>query len=486
MSSPFHGLNIGLSAVQAQQRAMELVGQNVANANTPGYSRQRVNLTPATTQLNPTLEGYPSPPSTGSGVDVVSIRRVSTGVLARQLRNETASLREWEARQDGLTRIEGVFQDLSGQGLNSTLDAFWSAWRELAATPDETGARLTVIERGQQVAQQFNVIASRLTELQAGLDDQASTLVEQVNGKAEEVAKLNHQIRLAVAMDQQPNELLDRRDQLVKEIVETTGATVEEHVDTEGANWGVKIKLGGEYLVDIDPSQGTADDVFISNALATREDTGTLVIQWAGGADISQTELGGQLRGLLEVRNTAIPEQLSRLDSLAQALEDGVNAQHTSGYDADGNAGLDFFSGSDASDLTVNSLITGDATPARRIAAASTTGAPADGSNALELARVAEDSTLTGLGGNTIGGFHHQLVVDLGLNVEEADKQVQGQESVVAFLNNQREAIAGVSLDEEAVNLIKAQRAFHAAARVITSMDELLGRLINGMGIVGR
>lgn len=451
MSSSFQGLFIGLSAVQAQQRAMEIAGQNVANVNTPGYSRQRVTLTPLGDQLTSTLEGFPPTPQAGSGVDLVSIQRIGMGVLARQLRSETATLREWEARQDGLTRLEGLLQDLTDQGLSHTLDAFWSAWRDLAANPQEMAARLKAISHGQQLAQSFNLTSDRLVALQSSLDDQVAGLVDQVNEKATRVAELNRQIRVALATDQQPNELLDQRDLLVTEIVEAAGASVVENEDGT-----VTAKIGDQALVD------GVDAYTLTNA---------------------RIASGGKLRGLIHVRDVVIPEQLNALDTLAVALKEGVNAAHTAGYGADGSTGFNFFEGMSATDLTVNPAIADDP---YLVAAASTADAPADGSNALELAGVADVRTLPGLGGNTIGGFYHQQVSALGLLTQEADEQVAGQEAVVTFLDNQRAAISGVSLDEEAVNLIQFQRAYQAAARVITSVDEMLGRMINGMGIVGR
>lgn len=452
MSSSFQGLTIGLSALQAQQRAMEVAGQNIANVNTPGYSRQRVALAPASTQWAPSLEGFPQSLLVGSGVDLTAIQRISAGLLIRQLRSETATLRQWEAFRDSVTRVEGVLQDLGSHGLGDTLDAFWSAWRELAAAPQETAMRLTVIDRGRQLAQQFNLIYERLTELQSSLDEQIASVVEEVNDRAVQVADLNRQIRLALAMDQQPNELLDRRGQLVKELVEATGAGV-----VENADGTLNVELTGQTLVD-----------------------GVTANAMTAGPD------GGKLQGLIDVRDTVIPNQLTALDELAVALIEEVNAIHTGGFDLDGAAGLDLFTGTGASDLALNAAITDNP---RLIAAADTdgggAGAPGDGDNALELAGLA-DQRLTSLGDNTIGGFYRQMSVDLGLIVQEADEQTEGQAAVVAFLENQRASIAGVSLDEEAVHLIESQRAYQAAARVVTSVDQMLDRLINGTGIVGR
>ncbi len=467
MSSPFTGLLIGLSALQAQRQAMEVAGQNVANANTPGYSRQRVELSAKPTFWTPTLEGSPPGTQMGIGVDVQTIRRIGMGLLARQLRNETATLRYWEAYRDGVTRIEGTFQALAGSSLGDALDAFWAAWRDLAAAPQEMAMRLAVVERGQQVAVQLNQLYDRLEALQGSLNDQVANLVEEINAKATEVADLNRQIRIALAMGQQPNELLDRRDLLVRELVETTGASVVDNGDGT-----VTLSLGTRALVDgTDANELTAVD----------PGTGLYVVRWA--ADNSDADVeGGKLRGLLDVRDTLIPDQLTALDELAVALRDGINAVHSAGYGLDGTTGLAFFQGAGASDLAVNSTLVNDP---RQVAAASISNAPGDGSNALALAGVADERLLAGAT-TTIGEFYRELVTRLGLQVEEAEDQVNGQEAVVTFLENQGQAIAGVSLDEEAVHLIEAQRAYQAAARVITSVDQMLDRLINGTGVVGR
>ncbi|MBS1253991.1 MAG: Flagellar hook-associated protein 1 [Anaerolineales bacterium] len=472
MTSPFHGLAIGLSALQTQQRAMEVAGQNMANVDTPGYSRQRVELSPSAAQSTPTLEGFPQLPETGAGVDLLTIRRVRSELLDRQVRNESATLHEGEAFRDGVTRVEGALQDLSGQGLGDALDAFWSGWRELAAAPQEAAARLGVIDRGRQLAQRFNSINDGLAGLQTSLDDQVAGVVGEVNDNATQAADLNRQIRLALVMNQQPNELLDRRDQLVREVVETTGAGVVENDDGT-----VTVSLGTRALVD-------GVDAY---ALTTNPDPGTglRVIQWSADST-DATISGGELRGLLDVRDSVIPDQLTSLDELAVALRDEVNTVHTGGYDLGGTAGLDFFEGAGAADLAVNSTVADDPD---LVAAAETDGggggAPGDGENALAMADRA-DQSLAALSDNTIGGFYRQMVVELGLTIQGADEQVEGQGAVVTFLENQAESVAGVSLDEEAVHLIESQRAYQAAARVITSVDQMLDRLINNTGIVGR
>jgi flagellar hook-associated protein 1 FlgK len=452
MSSSFHGLTIGLSALQAHQRAMEVAGQNVANVNTPGYSRQRVELSPAYTLRMPTLDGTPKPPQTGSGVDLTAIRRLTDGLLARQLRNESAGLHQWEAYRDGLGRIEGIIQEQSEQGVAATLNELWLAWRELGSAPQETAIRLKVIDSGQRLAQQLNLIYNRLTELQDILDDQVTNITAQVDDKATQVAELNRQIRLLLSLKEQPNELMDRRDQLVREIVETTGATV-----VENADGTLNVELTGQTLVN----------GITANALTSNPD-------------------GGKLQGLIDVRDTIIPDLLTALDTLAVTLRDEVNAVHTGGFDPDGVAGLAFFQGTGAADLAVNATIANDP---RRIAAANTdgggSGSPWDGDNALDLANLAEQS-FAALGSTTIGGYYLQTVINLGLKLQEADEQVDAREAVVQFLENERESISGVSLDEEAVKLIESQRAYQAAARVITSVDEMLDRLINGTGLVGR
>ena len=467
MSSAFTGLLIGLSALQAQRQAMEVAGQNVANANTPGYSRQRVELTARPTLWTPTLEGSPPYALIGTGVDIETVRRIGIGVLARQLRNESATWRYWEAFRDGVTRVEGAFQALAGASLGDALDAFWAAWRDLAAMPQEMSTRLAVLARGQQVATQLNQLYDRLETLQSSLDSQVVTLVEELNTKAAEVAELNRQIRIALAMGQAPNELLDRRDLLVRELVETTGATVVENDDGT-----VTVSLGTRVWID-------GSDV---NELTTVDPgTGLRAIRWA--ADNSDATIaGGKLRGILDVRDTLIPDQLTALDELAIALRDRINTLHSGGYGLDGSTGLNFFQGSGAADLAVNPTLSADA---QKVAAASTSGAPGDGSNALALAAVADEALLTGAT-LTIGEFYRKQVAQLGLQAEEAEIQTDGQEAVVAFLDNQAQAIAGVSLDEEAVHLIEAQRAYQAAARVVTSIDQMLDRLINGTGVVGR
>ena len=457
----FSGLQIGLSALISQQLLQETIAHNVANVNTKGYSRQRAMLV-ALPPSNP----YSVVPQTGLGVAVGEIRRSASVLLNRQIEREGGSLAYWTAVRDGMGGIESLFLEPGEYGLQATIDNFWTAWRDLSIDPTSAAARANVRQAGEAVAtalqRTYQGVANTLNQWDLELSFSAA----RIGLLAGQIAALNEQIRKAVAAGDPANDLRDQRDMLLQELSRL--ARVQSGENADGT---LLVILGGHILVG---ASGATRIEVQTGADGFKE------LVWSDdGSRVVARE--GTLGATLSLRDWARNTVLVGLDRLASALIQTVNERHEAGYTPDNRTGISFFAGAGAGDIRVSDAVRSDL---GAIAVAAGPDSPGDGRIALDIANLQREE-ITSLG-DTAGGFYGTLVARLGLDVEQANNMVKSQEALVQFLNASRESLAGVSLDEEAVQMLGAQRAYQAASRVITAVDEMLDRLINNTGLVGR
>ncbi len=477
MPSPFAGLNIGLSGLIAAQTAMTTSAHNVANANTPGVSRQRVNLVASPPYTYPAFNRSGLPGQIGTGVSVASIERVRDAFLDLQIRGELPLQAQWETTRDELGKIETIFPEPSTSGLGSVLNKFWAGWQDLANDPSSGASRSTLIEQAQTLASTFNSYANQLASEVSNVDYQVGQQVSQINDLAAKIASLNGQIQRVQVTGDNANDLADQRDLLLDQLNAITHVSVAQQADGT-----VSVSIGGTDLVSSSRAR----------LLSTRHDAaGHLVPTWSTGGDV---KLGaGSLSAYMNLRDTVLPGYQSQLDTLAQGVADAVNALHVKGVDATGQQGLDFFTYDAtkgvAATLAVNAVIAGDP---QRVAAAATSAAsppaappPGDATIAGQIADLAT-ARLFGGGTQTSTDFYAGLVGTIGADSKQAQDMAGNEQLVVASLTTRRESTSGVSLDEEATDMLRFQHAYQAASRVITSMDEMLNTLINGTGLVGR
>ncbi|HEY64319.1 MAG TPA: flagellar hook-associated protein FlgK [Caldilineae bacterium] len=456
MTSSFFGLQIGLSALRAHQRSMETITHNIANVNTEGYSRQEVSLASRWLPIEQRSGGG----FLGAGVDVVDVRRYASRFLTEQIRRESGEKARWEVLSDALSQVQVIFNEPSEEGLGAALDRFWGGWKDLGTDPTNFALRARLREIAEELASLIRQKYQELLALREELNRRIRDAVRQVNDLAAHIANVDRQIRQGTGIAGAPNDLLDERDRLLTEL----GRVIRISVSTR-EDGSVTVSVGGHLLI----SKQGAHEIAEGADLVWAED----------GAPVRV--LGGELAGLLEARDVEVPSYIDRLNELTHALITGVNSVHRNGYGLNNATGLDFFSGTDASDVAVAAPILEDLD---NIAAASAPEAPGDGSQALEIAALADQPLLSE--GATPGTFYSTMVALIGIGVRQADAVTRNQSVLLRHLEERREAISGVSLDEETVKLVASQRAYEAAARVITAMDEMLDRLINSTGVVGR
>lgn len=478
MSSIFFGLEIGRRGLQAQQRALDVTAHNVANANTPGYTRQEAVMAAADPIPVPSLHMPSGAGQLGTGVEITAIRRLRDAFIDLQIRNESRSLGYWEARQENLNKIEGIFNEPSDSGLQSVFELFWQSLEELSKNPESLAARSLVLERAQTLTETFNHLDSRLQELQQDLNATVKIKVDEINSLGRQIADLNQQILKIEVMGARANDLRDRRDLLVDQLAKIVPVQVQE--DGRGV---LTVTLGGCPLV-----QGAQ----LNRLAVVENDPGFYDVVWETPKGREVAVDGGYLGGLLEMRDDYIPDLREKLDNLAAEFAKEFNVIHSRGYDLNGDQGVNFFVNGEK---TAPDDITADIT-AGNIAlnpellghpekiAAATQIEKGDGSNALALAGL-KHQTIDGLG-TTFDDYYRSTIGVLGVDAQQAVRMKENQELLVSQLENNRQAVSGVSLDEEMINMIKFQHAYSAASRLITALDEMLEIIINRMGVVGR
>ncbi|WP_409273941.1 flagellar hook-associated protein FlgK [Neobacillus sp. SCS-31] len=483
MYSTFHGLEVGKRAILSQQTALTVTGHNIANANTKGYTRQEAVLSATTPLSSPGIQNGTLPMQLGTGVEVSEFRRIREGFLDKQYQSVQQQAGYWDAKSGSLSALESIFDDLSDGGLDGSIQRFWQSLQELAKRPDDLSVRVVAAASGKEVADRLNQIHSDIGMIETSIADQLSSKAGEINSTAEEIADLNLKIAQVVAGGNQPNDLLDRRDMLLDKLSRL--------VD-------IKTSQGeyGQVNVTIDTSQlingGSVDKSFGFDKLTK---TATM-----GGAPV--TLKGGEVQGLLETYgNTSngtttvtIPELKEKLDALAMAIAKGINDIHSS---SDAKS-LEYFDSStppepilffvdkidstkppsSAGSIIINPLLI--ESPAKLAAAKDNIG---DGSKALEMSEALQGQDKIEFGETTVSFsvFYKIIIGKLGTEIQAAKNSGDNANAMVQQVENQRQSVSGVSIDEELTNMVRFQQAYNAAARYVSAVNEMLNVLINGM-----
>jgi flagellar hook-associated protein 1 FlgK len=480
-------LSIARTAILAHQTAVDVISQNVANAETEGYSRQRAELAASP----PQQFGFGS---VGTGVQVANVVRLRESLLDSAYRREAASAEGFSLRREVMTQIEGIFGEPSDQAMSNALDAFWSSWGDLANNPSSAGAQSLVRQRGAEVASTLNRFSSRLGDIETSIADRLTNSVNEVNRLAAQLADLNGQITSAEVAGTQAPDLRDSRDRVADQLSKLAGARV-----LQQNNGTYAFLIGGVSITD----GVTARPIELRAGIPAS-------LGLVGGTD-ALPQAGGALGEMLTLLNTDVPDIRSRLDQLAKGLVNGVNYMHASGWtaagDALGNANwnvatppigsrVNFFDPAKTTAATI-SISAEVAASATVIASGTTQNAPGDNSLALAMAGLRTTSGITALqtsmgaaafaaqvgltGSDTYGDSFRGTVTNVGLRVREADNSATVYSTLADQAENRRSSASGVSIDEELTLLLRHQQAFQAASRLVTTADEMARTLLDMM-----
>ncbi|WP_338751635.1 flagellar hook-associated protein FlgK [Bacillus sp. FJAT-52991] len=504
MRSTFHGLETAKRGMFTQQSALYTTGHNISNANTPGYTRQRVNF--QTTQPYPGVGMNRSqiPGQMGTGVEAGSVQRVRDGFLDTQFRGQNQTLGYYEAKASALSQMEGILNEFSTDGISKVMGQFWQSLHDLSGNPESGGPRTVVLERGKAVADTFHYVYNSLTTIKKDLGNEIGVSVKEINSLLKQISDVNKQIGEIEPHGYLPNDLYDRRDNLVDQLSKYVNIKVEKvppKTPPEGnaspiAEGQYNIKLigkdgseQGDLVIGDKPSVIGIDPATDLNGDGVLEINDNIQNITLNGAAISVSDFSpGKLKGIIETfgygaDEGAYPEMLKQLDKMAYEFAKAFNEQHEQGVDLNGAKGKPFFDGVTSEKGAAANIGVAIKDP-NEIAAGTKPGEKGDGSNALALAKVKE-KPLAGLGNTTVDAFYQGMVGRLGVDTQEAKRQASNNAILLQSIEGNRQSISSVSLDEEFTDMIRFQHAYNAAARNITAVDEMLDKIINGMGRVG-
>ncbi|MDD2457527.1 MAG: flagellar hook-associated protein FlgK [Eubacteriales bacterium] len=495
MSSTFSGFDIARKALSVSQKAMDVTGHNIANANTPGYTRQRLVVASVEATGIQSRFAVSERGAVGGGVEAVTVEQIRNAFLDRQYWRENATSSELTARSEHLAYVESVFDELSGTGLSNALAKFSASVQEVAKNPVSPEFRTNLVQNAQILTETFNHAASQLLDKQTDLDQTIAAQVLQVNDIAVTLADYNGQIARYELSGQRANDLRDKRNALLDEL---SGLVQFTAVETGEGKLQVYIGDSSEpdnLLVSHTTSRSLSATATLANPLNS-SGPNLLAVTWSDGPSLDLSS--GSLKGLFDLRDGAaadaigLPYLASQLDELAQGIATAFNIQHQAGYTLTNPSatGGNFFSGTGAADLAVDAAILADintialAGDPVTFSSSGTPDALGDNVNALRMGDLFTSQTIPDIG--SFSGFLGTFIGSLAIETAHTDSRLSGQQILVESIDQQRESVAGVSMDEEMTNLVRFEKSYAAAARLVTAIDEMLDVLINRTGVVGR
>ncbi len=459
-------LSVARTALTAHQAAIGVVSHNIANATTDGYSRQRAELIPGR-PLNTPVGGV------GTGVFVADIGRLRDRILDHSYREETSGSGYWNRRASVLGEVEALHGDITTGNLPAALDSFWNAWSDLSNDPTSSTARVVVRQAGEQVVQQLRRLSTGIDRVGAGVALRLGQEVGDINRIATEIGALNVQIVAAEAGGSTAADLRDARDRAIDRLASFANVNV-----AERSSGSVGVSIAGVNIVD--------------GAEVTRVVANTSGGVWTLRSErgVTFSPVGGSVGAAMDVLNGDLPAAKAQLDTLARSLAEAVNGVHRTGMNAAGQTDVLFFDDQgDPTTITAQSLSLSAAVRANAQAIAAGTpatdagtGLPTYGAGRNDVALALgslRDAPVASLGGRSIADSYASQVSDLGAEIRAARDAVATHDVLASQAELRRSSVSGVSIDEELVQLIRFQNAYSAAARLVTTADEMLQTILD-------
>ncbi|TKB25824.1 flagellar hook-associated protein FlgK [Desulfopila sp. IMCC35006] len=478
MAGLFNALNSARTSLEVSQKSIEITGNNIANVNTEGYSRQKANY-----------ETYPAMNFgdffIGQGVKISDVSRDHDVFIDAQIKQKAIDFGLQDASTRPLSELESVF-NITEDNISTDIDNFFDSLQELSADPSDLVQRNNVILQGEVLATSFNNTMNQLNSIKENLNETILSKLDAVNAQINEIADLNDRIYSIEIHGQTANSARDQRDMLAKSLAQTLGAQ-----SYENDNGMLSVALpGGMPLVQGNMAMTiTADESGADLTLKLK----------AGGVtrDLTLKNMGGEFKGLMDIRDNFIPELTADMDKLAYELSTQVNLQHQAGGGLDSSTGNLFFSippnyvasppgpaptateyAGAARQMSV--VITDPAKIAAGAAAttsASGTVAPGDNSNALTLANIADTYLIGGV--DNFNSLYGKVAAKVGVESNQNQLSLKGAEDALDQLENFRDGLVGVSLEEEMISLIQYQRGFESSAKFLSTVDEMMTTILD-------
>ncbi|MBU6375902.1 MAG: flagellar hook-associated protein FlgK [Bdellovibrionales bacterium] len=464
-------LQIGKSGMSAARTGVSTSGHNISNANTEGYTRQRV------VQTNEAPAGRISSASqVGRGTNVARIERINNDYIDRQLRSTGRDLSYGEEREVILKQTEDIFNEMNGEGLNRIMSKFFNDFRRLSSEPENLALREAVRESANAMANDFRRVRGQVAEVNSHLNNKIDGYVREANQLCREIGDLNVKIRQVELSGGSPNDLMDKRDVALKNLGAIVDVTT--YKDQEG---GLVVDLRG-----IGPIVVSGKSTVLSTGRTVADESGKksgdleIFSGDSQGSPISGRIKAGKLGALLQTRDSTLSTLTSKMDTIAFELARSVNEIHRMGFTRNDATQVDFFKTMNQVEGAADALTLSDSVraSANNIAAAGAPGSPGDNRVALALSGIQGLRILEG-GTATMDDFYNGIVSEVGVAANQNSASLNQNRDIMTQLNKMREQISGVSIDEETTQLMQYQHAFDASARVIRVADEMMKTVLS-------
>jgi len=456
-------LNVARDALTAQSYGLNVTGQNISNASTPGYVRR-------VAQLQTQNLGSQS----GGGVVAAGLKRVTNDFIERREFQATGTSSAATARDQTLASIEALFNDGGGTGLGAAMSDVFSSFSALASNPNDTTTRAKVLAAVGAFTSRANDTANTISQTKIDLMQQAQDTVLQVNQRAQEIAKLDMQISQATMQGDDASDLKDQRTQKILNI----SGLINTHTFTDGSGNTV-VQVAGTTIVDGQNARTLSLDMHADGSLKLLADQ-----SGGGGSEITQFLTGGTLGGIKEARDKDLFDVSSQLDQFVFDVGTAINTQHAAGVGADGGTGRNLFDlGSTATNAARDVRVSVDVFdhPDRIAAASNALSLPGGSDNAVLLGKLFDSQIAVG-NTRTAAQAYGDIVGSIGSTRANSQRDVETQGAILQQVQSMHQSESGVSLDEEMVNLTKFQNAYAAASKMIGVADQLMQTLLNTVG----
>ena len=463
MSSLSQLLYTARDALTAQSYGLNVTGQNITNVNTPGYVKR-----------DPLLETRALGTATTGSVTATGLRRATDVYIERRELSARGSASAASEHDKQLGSVEAIFNDLGATGMGSALDNLFASFSALASNPNDPTSRTAVLGAASALADRANAMAGTLADSSNELLKQAQATAEEINKKAQSIAALNQRIVVAQTQGEDAADLKDQRNNLLlglSDLVDIKTITSD--------NGSIIVQASGSTLVEGGDARSLSVDLHADGSLKL---SSTSVGGSGTTTEVTQFLTGGKLAGIKETRDVDIFDIGQKLDQLVFDVANAVNTQHAAGFGQDGVSGRNLFDVGGvpqgaARAIKLSADVAGN--PAAVAAAGNATSVPGGSDNAVALADVFNTPLSNG---RTAAETYGDIVGTVGQRKSAAQQSVETQQAIKEQVQAMRESVSGVSLDEEMVSLTKYQRAYEAAGRVLSTVDELMQELLNRVG----
>ncbi|MHB1313897.1 MAG: flagellar hook-associated protein FlgK [Christensenellales bacterium] len=494
----FYGLEIAKTGLYVSQTALEVIGHNISNAATKGYTRQRVITQSVDAAMLNTRFSKVVTGSVGGGVELQSVSQIRSDYIDRELRREYAALGEWKTHAETLEYIESLFDETSDNSISSALADFYNSLSDLSTDPASMELRTNVQQNSIKMTDTLNHYYTQLTELQNEQNESMYTMVQSINDLLTNIGDYNSQIYAYELSGEPANDLRDKRNLVLDELSQLVNIEY-----GEGADGKLTVSVQGQALVNhnlVTKIEAAADQTG-----AVSGETGYYSFYLEGTATAFEYS-GGSLKACIFMRDgnsvdeIGIPRLLSGLNKLCQSLAEEFNAVHNDGYTMPSGStasqtGIDFFNvpSGDYSLITAGHFRLSDAiledvnniaASSQMIDLAASNTQEGNNENILALYALSSSDTIEDIG--NFEDYLKSIISEIAIDSAHGISMYESQATVVENLENRKESTSGVSIDEEMIDMIKYQHAYSAASRLITAIDETLDTLVNKTGIVGR